>query len=77
MNLSKKNSWFTNHRSKGFAFVEFREHFHALAALRMLNNNPQYSDYSVGGAFTMKSPEKSRPRLIGGYLFVAKQTEPH
>ena len=29
-------------RSKGFGFVEFQEHAHALAALRQLNNNPTY-----------------------------------
>jgi len=29
-------------RSKGFGFVEFQDHAHALAALRQLNNNPSY-----------------------------------
>lgn len=27
-------------RSKGFAFVEFIHHHHALATLQLLNNNP-------------------------------------
>eukprot|EP01138_Halocafeteria_seosinensis_P010488 gb/GECG01010708.1/.p1 GENE.gb/GECG01010708.1/~~gb/GECG01010708.1/.p1 ORF type:complete len:967 (+),score=180.87 gb/GECG01010708.1/:1-2901(+) len=51
-------------KSKGFAFVEFAEHFMALAAMRMLNNNPDFSHLSVGGASCMKTPEQSRPRLI-------------
>lgn len=29
-------------RSKGFGFVEFQEHAHAMAVLRQLNNNPTY-----------------------------------
>ena len=29
--------------SKGFGFVEFKEHAHALACLRFLNNNPAFS----------------------------------
>ena len=29
--------------SKGFGFVEFEEHAHALACLRFLNNNPAFS----------------------------------
>ena len=36
-------------RSKGFGFVEFTEHIHALAALRKLNNNPEYASYAIGG----------------------------
>ena len=36
--------------SKGFGFVEFTHHAHALAALRQLNNNPAYSaEYAAGG----------------------------
>jgi RNA recognition motif-containing protein len=36
--------------SKGFGFVEFTHHTHALAALRQLNNNPAYSaEYAAGG----------------------------
>jgi RNA recognition motif-containing protein len=37
-------------RSKGFGFVEFSHHMHALAALRMLNNNPAFSHHAAGGA---------------------------
>lgn len=36
-------------RSRGFAFVEFGEHVHALAALRELNNNPKFSFLSSTG----------------------------
>lgn len=36
-------------RSKGFGFVEFTEHIHALAALRKLNNNPEYANLAFGG----------------------------
>jgi nucleolar protein 4 len=36
--------------SRGFGFVEFAHHTHALAALRQLNNNPAYSaEYAAGG----------------------------
>ena len=36
--------------SKGFGWVEFQHHAHALAALRQLNNNPEYSaGYAAGG----------------------------
>lgn len=28
-------------KSKGFGFVTFKEHEHALAALRAINNNPE------------------------------------
>jgi RNA recognition motif-containing protein len=36
-------------KSKGFGFVEFTEHIHALAALRKLNNNPEYAFAAFGG----------------------------
>ena len=53
-------------RSKGFAFVEFSTHFHALAALRELNNNPAYSDAAAGGAAAKAAKKASSqwPRLI-------------
>lgn len=31
------------HPSRGYGFVEFAHHGHALAALRQMNNNPAYS----------------------------------
>ena len=37
-------------RSKGFAFVEFTSHLHALTCLRQLNNHPAYSHLALGGA---------------------------
>ena len=37
-------------RSKGFAFVDFTSHLHALTCLRQLNNNPAYSHHAAGGA---------------------------
>ncbi|KAL7518633.1 hypothetical protein ACHAWX_003441 [Stephanocyclus meneghinianus] len=35
--------------SRGFGFVEFTHHTHALACLRQLNNNPAYSEEFVAG----------------------------
>ena len=49
--------------SKGFGFVEFTHHTHALAVLRLLNNNPAYSaEYAAGGqhAAGMKGGKKSK-----------------
>ena len=41
--------------SKGYGFVEFAEHAHALACLRELNNNPHYAEeYAVNGARVAK-----------------------
>ena len=58
-------------RSKGYAFVEFSEHLHALAALRQLNNNPEYSaTYAAGGAAAVSSTacacEASATSAAGG-----------
>lgn len=40
--------------SRGFGFVEFEHHVHALACLRELNNNTRYSaEYAVGGKQAM------------------------
>jgi len=40
----------TDAPSRGFGFVEFTHHAHALAVLRQLNNNPIYSaEYAAGG----------------------------
>lgn len=35
--------------SRGFGFVEFTHHVHALACLRELNNNPSYMKFVAGG----------------------------
>jgi nucleolar protein 4 len=41
--------------SRGFGFVEFEHHIHALACLRELNNNTRYSeDYATGGKQAME-----------------------
>jgi RNA recognition motif-containing protein len=37
-----------DHPSKGYGFVEFKHHAHALAALRELNNNPNCSHVAKG-----------------------------
>ncbi|KAL7563029.1 hypothetical protein ACA910_013550 [Epithemia clementina (nom. ined.)] len=54
--------------SRGFGFVEFQHHAHALACLRELNNNARYSkDYAAGGrhALTLqqKQSHKKRPKI--------------
>lgn len=36
-------------RSRGYGFVEFSEHVHALAALRVVNNMPAYTSLAAGG----------------------------
>ena len=52
-------------RSKGFGFIEFSTHLHALACLRELNNNPAYSTaFAAGGATAKTRPEDEWPRLI-------------
>jgi len=51
-------------RPKGYGFVEFSEHVYALAALRVLNNNPAYAHLAFGGKKAMKRPENTRSRLI-------------
>jgi nucleolar protein 4 len=39
--------------SRGFGFVEFQHHVHALSCLRELNNNPYYAKYTTGGMLTL------------------------
>ncbi|OWZ02207.1 hypothetical protein PHMEG_00026270, partial [Phytophthora megakarya] len=51
-------------RSRGYGFVEFSEHLHALAALRILNNNPKYTSYAAGRVVTSGVPDSSKSRLI-------------
>ena len=57
-----------NAPSRGFGFVEFTHHLHALACLRELNNNSSYSsEYVAGGkkAIEMKRnpPKKLRKKM--------------
>uniref|UniRef100_A0AAV1V5M8 RRM domain-containing protein n=1 Tax=Peronospora matthiolae TaxID=2874970 RepID=A0AAV1V5M8_9STRA len=51
-------------RSRGYGFVEFSEHLHALAALRILNNNPKYTSYAAGRAAASGASDSSMSRLI-------------
>ncbi|CAK8988367.1 RNA-binding protein 28 (RNA-binding motif protein 28) [Durusdinium trenchii] len=51
-------------RSKGFGFIEFGQHVHALAALRFLNNNPAFAHLAAGGPKALKVKEDDRARLI-------------
>jgi nucleolar protein 4 len=47
--------------SRGFGFVEFQHHTHALACLRELNNNPIYSkEYAIGGKHVALMIEKRK-----------------
>ena len=48
--------------SRGYGFIEFTD-AHALAALRMLNNNPEYFMFTPGPSGPA-TPMKSRQRLI-------------
>ncbi|CAK4506668.1 unnamed protein product [Aphanomyces euteiches] len=52
-------------RSRGYGFVEFSQHVHALAALRKLNNNPAYTQYSGRGVKPARgAQDKDKTRLI-------------
>ncbi|KAL3936444.1 MAG: hypothetical protein SGBAC_008245 [Bacillariaceae sp.] len=59
-----------NAPSRGFAFAEFTHHTHALACLRELNNNPEYSSqYAAGGMIataTKKKAKKGRAKIVKG-----------
>lgn len=47
--------------SRGFGFVEFTHHTHALAVLRQLNNNPMYSaQYAAGGKHASEMAKQKR-----------------
>ena len=47
--------------SRGFGFVEFTHHAHALACLRELNNNPAYSaEYATGGKKAVEMKKRQR-----------------
>lgn len=51
-------------RSRGYGFVEFSDHSHALAALRHLNNNPKFTSYAAGRAASAEAPDSAKSRLI-------------
>jgi nucleolar protein 4 len=50
----------SNAPSRGFGFVEFKCHAHALACLRELNNNPSYSGEFVAGGSSADSLKKKK-----------------
>ena len=53
----------TDAPSRGFGFVEFEHHAHALACLRELNNNMRYSEQFVqGGRHALELRKKSKKR---------------
>lgn len=49
--------------SRGFGFVEFTHHIHALACLRELNNNPTYSREYVSGGKTAVDLKRKAQKL--------------
>lgn len=51
-------------KSRGYGFIEFAEHVHALAALRELNNNPRYTSLAAGKAAAPGASDSNKPRLI-------------
>ena len=52
--------------SRGFGFVEFTHHTHALAVLRQLNNNPMYSkEYVAGGKHAGEMSKQKRKKGKG------------
>jgi len=53
--------------SKGFAFVDFEYHVHALAVLRQLDNNVQYSKmYAQGGNYAYKPSYQKKKKKKDG-----------
>ena len=63
-----------NKVSRGFGFVEFEHHAHALACLRELNNNTRYTEeYASGGKHAVmtrlreqRSRSKNKRKMAGG-----------
>ena len=57
----------TDQPSRGYGFIDFKDHASALAALRWTNNNPALSNEAAAGgaaAVARKSPMNEWPRLI-------------
>ena len=53
--------------SRGFGFVDFEHHAHALACLRELNNNPKYADdFVTGGRHAMDAKRRAGKRRKRG-----------
>lgn len=53
-----------NERSKGYGFVQFQQHEHALAALHATNNNPKALDMLIKAAPKVLKLDSHRERLI-------------
>jgi nucleolar protein 4 len=61
--------------SRGFGFVEFTHHTHALAVLRQLNNNPSYSaEYTAGGKHASEMVKQKRGGKKGKKVKVDPET---
>ena len=61
--------------SRGFGFVEFTHHTHALAVLRQLNNNPSYSaEYTAGGKHASEMVKQKRGGKKGKKIKVDPET---
>ena len=53
--------------SRGYGFIEFTHHVHALACLRELNNNPAYSkEYAAGGSIANALKKKNKKKKPSG-----------
>lgn len=52
--------------SRGFGFIEFTHHVHALACLRELNNNPVYSKEYVAGGRNAAAAKKNGKKAGAG-----------
>lgn len=63
----------TDAPSRGFGFVEFTHHTHALACLRQLNNNPAYSAEFVAGG--KQASELAKQQMKGKKSKKAKVDE--
>jgi RNA recognition motif-containing protein len=60
-------------QSRGYGFVEFESHAHALACLRELNNNAKYSALSAEGGkliveFSVENIQKVLPLLSSSFI---------
>eukprot|EP00750_Incisomonas_marina_P020109 INCI3729.1.p1 GENE.INCI3729.1~~INCI3729.1.p1 ORF type:complete len:1103 (-),score=306.17 INCI3729.1:172-3480(-) len=68
-------------RCRGFAFIEFEHHPHALAALRMVNNNPAFSSMAQRGErlhvqFALENHKVLKDRQRQKELLLERQADP-
>jgi RNA recognition motif-containing protein len=52
------------YQSRGYGFADFPSHAYALAALRHLNNNPEYFKCAPGGGSAARKKQGAVPRLM-------------